>query len=211
MICAAHQVSTLAEMQGLFNGPEGLIEILHIQAEMEHIVWVGDNSNVHYTTHQLNFAPWVNAKTGNIELSWSGHHFLIEIWGGHLNQSIGKFGGSHINGGNSVAVLSMIMMWSKPHPDIEEELFCLVKAGIMWEMAEFSTIYFPDLAYHGGSQPAYKSIPMDNRLYWWLTLVGYAPDAILDGVIWTAFAVITQNGLLCIGIEMQNPGWALKL
>ena len=97
-------------------------------------------------------------------------------------------------------------MWSKPHPDIEDELFCLVEAGIMWEMTEFTTIYFPGLSFHGGSQPVYRAIRTDDSLYWRLTLVGYAPGAILDGALSTAFAAIGQNGLLRIGTEMRNPG-----
>lgn len=69
MICGMRQVSALAEMQGLADGPEGLIEILRVQAELENTVRVGHDSNVCYTTHQLNVAPGVDANTGNIELS----------------------------------------------------------------------------------------------------------------------------------------------
>lgn len=38
MICGMRQVSALAEMQGLADGPEGLIEILRVQAELENTV-----------------------------------------------------------------------------------------------------------------------------------------------------------------------------
>lgn len=51
-----------------------------------------------------------------------------------------------------------MMVWSKPHPDVEDEFFCILDAGIAWELGEFATYYFCGLHYHGGCQLLYKTI-----------------------------------------------------
>lgn len=96
---------------------------------------------------------------------------------------------------------------SKPHPDVEDELFYLLDCGIAWQLEEFSTIYFSGLHFHGGSQPTYRS---GSRLkpytiHYRLTLIAYPPAKLLDGNDDIAFAALPKSKTLVIGLDMRNP------
>jgi hypothetical protein len=72
--------------------------------------------------------------------------------------SLGRAAGMHIDGSDSPACPTALSNWSKPHPDVDEELFSILDWGISWVMEEFSMLYFSGLHFHGGSQPFYRSL-----------------------------------------------------
>jgi hypothetical protein len=96
-------------------------------------------------------------------------------------------------------------VWSKPHPDVEEEFFAVLDAGIVWKLSEFCTYYFSGLHFHGGSMPYYKSGKrQDESIYYRLTLIAYPPTPLIDGTASMAFAALPGKTLLRLGKEMRS-------
>lgn len=127
--------------------------------------------------------------------------------GKKLNRSLGKFGGSHIDANDAVLCPSAMAVLTKPHPDVEPEIFTILDAGIVWVLEEFGLVYFSGLHFHGGSEPTYKNKTTSSEIYYRLTLICYPPGHSLDGNAGEAFAALPgkKNNLLRIGIEMRNP------
>jgi hypothetical protein len=96
--------------------------------------------------------------------------------------------------------------WSKPHPDVEEEIFTVLDLGISWALEEFATIYFSGLHFHGGSQPFYRTPRShSNSIYNRLTLIGYPPNESINGTSSMAFAALPDGKLLKSYREMRLP------
>jgi hypothetical protein len=96
--------------------------------------------------------------------------------------------------------------WSKPHPDVEEEIFTILDLGISWALEEFATIYSSGLHFHSGSQPFYR-MPQshNNSIYNHLTLIGYLPNESLNGTSSMAFVALPDGKLLKSYQEMWLP------
>lgn len=122
-----------------------------------------------------------------------------------LGDSLGAFGTAHIDGGDSAAVQTFMLVLSESHPDIEDEFFYLLDLGLSWKMEPFSALYFSGLHFHGGSQPVFKNVRTCSRPMERLTLIGYLPDPVIEGNNAIAFAALPKGGVMEIGIEMRNP------
>ncbi|KAJ3486816.1 hypothetical protein NLJ89_g11777 [Agrocybe chaxingu] len=56
-----------------------------------------------------------------------------------FKESLGNFAGNHLDRGDADGIPTGIMVFSEPHPDIEE-LFCFMDSCAAWKMTEFATL-----------------------------------------------------------------------
>ena len=196
-------------MKGLERGPADLIDKMRTQAAVANMPQIGITDNVCYPAFQLNIAAAVSErpKSGII-------HFHSQIWKyltlytvEVFKRSLGRAAGTHIDGGDSPACPTALSNWSKPHPDVDEELFSILDWGISWVMEEFSTVYFSGLHFHGGSQPFYRTPHRvgNNKGYNRLMLIGYPPNESFNGTSSMAFAALPDGKLLKSYREMRLP------
>ena len=195
-------------MKGLERGPEGLVDKMRTQAAVANTPRIGITDNICYPAFQLNIAAAVSKrfKSGSV-------HFHSQIWKYSIarivnvfKRSLGCAAGTHIDGSDSPACPTALSNWSKPHPDVDEELFSILDWGISWVMEEFSTLYFSGLHFHGGSQPFYRTPCRINKTgYNRLTLIGYPPNESLNGTSSMAFAALPDGKLLKSYREMRLP------
>lgn len=125
-----------------------------------------------------------------------------------LKDSIGEFGCPHADCGDHCVVPSAMTNFTKPHPDVDPEVFCVLDHGVAFVVEEFETLYFCGLHFHGGTQPMYKSPRTDDSIYYRLTLIMYPPAVMLNGQSSSAFAampVLEQTPMLRIPTEWKNP------
>lgn len=194
-------------MQGLHRyAPPKLLDRLHERANITNLPAVGIHENFAYPAWQLNIASASSPGTGR-------SHFLVEkckcslskCLARCLDDDIGAFGTTHIDGGDSVAVQTCLIVLSEPHPDVQDEFFYLLDLGLSWKMDEFLALYFSGLHFHGGSQPIFNEIRTCSRPMERLTLIGYLPDPVIEGNNAVAFAALPKGSVMEIGIEMRNP------
>jgi hypothetical protein len=69
---------------------------------------------------------------------------------------------------------------SKPHPDVDVEIFSILGLGVSCLVPEFCRLYFCGLLRHGGKQPFYRSGDGDGSIYYRFTLICYPPRNILQ-------------------------------
>jgi hypothetical protein len=123
-----------------------------------------------------------------------------------FQKSLGRAAGSHIDGGDSPACPTAMTNLSKPHPDVDPELFSILDLGITWELTEFCTVFFSGLNLHGGRQPYYhNSSGVEKEIYYRITLICYPPNQLLNGESSLAFAALPDGSLLKHFKEMRLP------
>ncbi|KAH6894930.1 hypothetical protein BKA70DRAFT_1439101 [Coprinopsis sp. MPI-PUGE-AT-0042] len=185
------KVGASAGMEGLRQGPETLLPLLQDQADLVNTPRIGTPDNVGFQAFQLNIAT--AAKRAEAR---------------QLKESLGGFGASHIDGGDSAASVTCMSILTRPHPDVEEELFFIFNFGIAIYLSEFSSVLFSGLHYHCGQQVFYKDgrrtlmIPHIR-----LTLIAYPPAVILDALSSSAIANTPgsgSDGLLKVFRELKD-------
>ncbi|KAF6759706.1 hypothetical protein DFP72DRAFT_806004 [Ephemerocybe angulata] len=183
------EVGAIAGMAGLSDGPEGLKEMVDTRAEYLNIPRVGSDCNTAFPSFQLNIASAVDADDDT-----------------DLAKSLGTFGSSHADSGDSASMVTAMTVMTRPHPDAEEDIFFIQDYGIAIVLDEFDTVYFCGLRFHGGSQPRYKfQDRTSDVVYVRLTLIGYSPSGFYDAVSSQAFlAVPTKEGVYKVLNEMSD-------
>ena len=120
--------------------------------------------------------------------------------------SIGRFAGIHVDSHDVSTILTANMNFSRSHPDIEEEIFCIMDWGVGWVMEELATFFFSGLHFHGGSQPYYNEKRTDtDSIYTRATFVLYPVSASLNGTGSMAFAALPDGKCLKSYKEMRMP------
>src|SRR5262245_37098255 len=131
---------------------------------------------------------------------------LSTMLAGKLQNSLGPFGGKHIDSKDSPGGVTGMTNLSKLPSFVHPGFFYLLEIGVYWELEEFMTIYFCGLRFHCGSEPTYPD-ELAGRVPGWatrMTLVSYAPSSILDGGSVIPFAAHPKNQVLTIGPEMTQ-------
>ncbi|KAF6746511.1 hypothetical protein DFP72DRAFT_1076355 [Ephemerocybe angulata] len=188
------KVGAVSGMSGLESGPEGLDELLKERADYLNVPHVGDPGNTAFPTFQLNIAAAADADDAS-----------------ELANSLGTFGGAHVDSGDSAGCVTAMTCLTPPHPDVDEDVFFVQDFGIAIILEELSTVYFCGLHFHGGSQPRYVSgLRKDRTLYIRLTLIAYAPSTFFDTPSSEAFvAVPSKEKVAKIFSEMKD--WCSQL
>lgn len=120
--------------------------------------------------------------------------------------SIGRFAGIHADSHDASTILTANTNFSRSHPDVEEEIFCIMDWGVAWVMEELSTFFFSGLHFHGGSQPYYKKDRTDTgTVYTRATFILYPASASLNGTGSMAFAALPDGTYLKSYREMRMP------
>ncbi|TFK58788.1 hypothetical protein BDN72DRAFT_906413 [Pluteus cervinus] len=181
----------LATERGLACGPPNLRKSLEIQANLTNLPRIGLDGNICHPTSQLNIATATSADSTE-----------------DLKSSLGRFGGSHIDGADSTTAPTAMTILTEPHPDVDDEYFVVPELGLAWKMDEFTTILFSGLHFHGGSQPRYAVVRQAPGVHYYrLTLINYPPSTYLDHPGALAFAGLPgeKGSVMTVGIEMRDP------
>jgi hypothetical protein len=94
---------------------------------------------------------------------------------------------------------------SKPHPDVEHDIFFIQDYGIALIFQEFDVVYFCGLRLHGGSQPVYKRVRTSDEEYVRITLIAYPPSKFFDETSSSAFASLPGSpGVMKLYNEMKD-------
>ncbi|KAF8222304.1 hypothetical protein L208DRAFT_1323385, partial [Tricholoma matsutake] len=188
------ELGVFSAMKGLEQGPERLVNKMHTQAVVANMPRIGMMDNICYPVFQLNIAAAVSEHPKSV--------YTVNVF----KWSLGHAAGTHIDGSDSPACPTALSNWSKPHPDVDEELFSILDWGISWVMEEFSMLYFSGLHFHGGSQPFYCTPCINyNMGYNCLMLIGYPPNESFNGTSSMVFAALPDRKLLKSYQEMQLP------
>ncbi|PPQ86374.1 hypothetical protein CVT25_002452 [Psilocybe cyanescens] len=169
------KTGAVAGIMGLKKAPESLLRPVSALAP------IGDDENCAWPSWQLNIAPGVSQSDSN------------------LQASLGKFGEPHVDASDSSGIPTCMQILSKFNPNVSPEYFHILCCGIAWLMEEFSVLFFSGLHFHGGHPP------ITNDLYYWLTLIGYPPNQIVNGYDAVAFAAGAKHKPFIVGIEMRTP------
>jgi hypothetical protein len=97
-----------------------------------------------------------------------------------LDSSLGKYGTIHPDCGDTAGSVTGMTCLSKPHPDVEPDIFFIQDFGIAIVFQEFDVLHFCGLRYHGGLQPRYKTIRSCMDVYNRLTLIAYPSSKFFD-------------------------------
>jgi hypothetical protein len=180
-----------AIVEGMASGPSGLLEQLETQAELANFPRIGTDTNVAHAAFQL------NVTTAKEKKDVSADNMSIA--------SLGKFGGSHVDGNDTPASPTAMTVLSQEYDGVEEDVFYILDFGIGWVLEPVTIIYFSGLHYHGGCQPVYKPDRVDkNFVYYRLTLIAYPPDDILSGNDAVTFANLPNGKPLKIGWDYRD-------
>jgi hypothetical protein len=200
-----------AAMSGMSRGPNGLVKLMTRRSEYLNAPRVGDASNVCFPTFQLNVAsaaerddseyyPRIDQEDLKVtSLTYSGSP------GTTLDASLGRYGTIHPDCGDSACSVTGMTCLSKPHPDVDPDIFFIQDYGIAIEFQEFDVLYFCGLHLHGGSQPTYRKERTTDKPYTRLTLIAYPPSKFFDDASSSAFASLPGNpGVMKIYNEMKD-------
>jgi len=111
-----------------------------------------------------------------------------------------------MDGRDSGAVPTGMTILTRTYDGVEEEYFYVFDLGICIKMEEYSTVIFNGLHYHSGCQPTYRADRLDkSRVHVRLSLIGYPPDLILEGVNTVALGALPNGTLLPVGFDLRNP------
>ncbi|KAF6751574.1 hypothetical protein DFP72DRAFT_850693 [Ephemerocybe angulata] len=188
------KVEAISGMSRLESGPEGLDELLKERADYLNVPHIGDPRNTAFPTFQLNIVAAADADDAS-----------------ELANSLGTFGGAHVDSGDSAGCVTAMTCLMPPHPDVDEDVFFVQDFGIAIILEELSTVYFCGLHFHGGSQPRYVSgLHKDGTLYIHLTLIAYAPSTFFDTPLSEVFvAVLSKEKVVKIFSEIKD--WCSQL
>ncbi|THU76781.1 hypothetical protein K435DRAFT_878731 [Dendrothele bispora CBS 962.96] len=117
---------------------------------------------------------------------------------------LGKFGENHADCTDSPVSPTAMLCMTKPHPDVELELFFLYELGFYWIQREFAVIFFSGLFYHSGREVIWKSPRQDPRVYNRITVIFYPSSPELNGIYAVAFAANGNGGIETISVEERN-------
>ncbi|KAH6907178.1 hypothetical protein BKA70DRAFT_1223557 [Coprinopsis sp. MPI-PUGE-AT-0042] len=185
---ALAKIGAKAGMAGMHRGPAGMKHLVKQRADYLNIPSIGHEDNAFFPTFQLNVASAVQSKDVST-----------------LDSSLGKYGTIHPDCGDTAASVTAMTCLSKPHPDVDPDIFFIQDFGIAIVFQEFDVLYFCGLRYHGGTQPRYRDERTSDEEYNRLTLIGYPSSKFYDQPSSSAFASLPgQPRVLKIFGEMKD-------
>jgi hypothetical protein len=176
-------------MSGMDDGPAGLRHMMDQRAEYLNVPRVGDPDNSCFPLFQLNIAS--AAHPGHGEWYWymAGSCMANNSTSATtLDASLGKYGTIHPDCGDTACSVTGMTSLSKPHPDVDNDLFFIQDYGVAIVFSEFDVMYFCGLHLHGGCQPIYKPTRTSDEEYVRITLIAYPPSKFFDIPSSSAFA-----------------------
>ncbi|KAJ3752368.1 hypothetical protein EV360DRAFT_88819 [Lentinula raphanica] len=198
-------ITAEANLLGLAKVDPTLKERMDRQAELTNCPRIGSIHNTCWPSVQLNLASTGVGQGGSQE---NGERRSSRKGKGKEKgslESIGQFGGPHLDGGDHEIFPTAMKNWSKCDENIAPEYFTIYELGWVWRLEEYCTIFFSGLHYHSGAA-SIATVPLE-RVYTRATLIMYPSGHELDGDSQVALGMLpkdTQKGLLTVNSEMRN-------